>query len=126
MLSTCVRTPRLLAGVALAAVLALAAPRPAHAGNVRFPFKNATAYPVIVVMDSHREVHRIEPGGVADFNQANAGDAPTFHVHLVNPDGSEGTEIGVDKFHTIRIHGFPPHPDVGGRDLTWDGSKIQD
>jgi hypothetical protein len=114
---------------AVAVALALTASPAAHAGNVRFTFKNATAYPIIAVMDSHREVYRVEPGGVANFQEANAGDAPTFHVHKVNPDGSEGEQIGVEKFGTVFFTSGPfgiPVPTVRGRDLTWDGAKIND
>jgi hypothetical protein len=91
------------------------------AGNAKYPFKNASQQPIIVVMDHNRERHLIPPGGQVIFEEANIGDNPTFHVHTVNPDNSEGPEIYADSFHTIRLFHAP-----GGRDLMWTGSKIED
>jgi len=91
------------------------------AGNAKYPFKNESQQSVIVVMDTRREVHLILPGAQVIFQEANIGDNPTFHVHTVNDDGSEGPEIFADSFHTIRLSHAP-----GGRDLKWNGSKIDD
>jgi hypothetical protein len=91
------------------------------AGNAKYPFKNESQQPIIVVMDTRREVHHIVPGGQVIFQEANIGDNPTFHVHTVNADGSEGPEVYADSFSTIRVFHLP-----GGRDLRWTGSKIED
>ena len=91
------------------------------AGSARYPFKNVSQQPIIVVMDHARETHLIAPGAQVIFENANVGDNPTFHVHTVNPDGSEGHEIYADSFSTIRVFHAP-----GGRDLVWTGSKIED
>ncbi len=91
------------------------------AGNAKYPFKNESQQPIIVMMDHEREVKRIDPGATVIFEEANIGDNPTFHVFTVNTDGSRGREIYADSFHTIRVLHLP-----GGRDLRWTGSKIED
>ena len=113
---------RLVLLFALAASAAGTIPASSEAGPpARFPFRNATPYPIIVVMDTDREVHHVPPGGGAVFVRANVGDTPTFRVYQALENGQRGGCLGGEAFGTMRISGFPPLPRLGGRDLTWDG-----
>lgn len=49
--------------------------------DARVNVHNYYAFPIQVVMDSNRESHVIQPGGVAKFTKANVGDKPTWRAY---------------------------------------------
>ena len=97
--------------------------RPALAVPVSIRVKNEAPSPIVVVMDTEREVHQIGGGG-ADTFHPNVGDNPTYHVYSVDAQGNRGQRLWSESFSTIWFGGFPPTPHVGG-DLKWTGGKLE-
>jgi hypothetical protein len=107
---------------ALIAFVALSA-KPAAALPVSIRVKNESQMPVIVVMDTEREVHRIG-AGAADTFHPNVGDNPTYRVYECDAQGNRGRRLWSESFSTVWVGGFPPTPHVGG-DLKWTEGKLE-
>ena len=82
-------------------------------------FKNESAQPIYVVMDTDRQHELIAGGGAASF-RPNCGDCPTYHVWSVDGAGKPIQQIYADSFCTLE-----PFPPRCCRDLKWTGSKIE-
>jgi hypothetical protein len=96
---------------------------PGWAGNVQFTIKNASAQPIIVVMDTERVVRQVAPAETAVFHEACAGDTPTFRVYEQTPDGLRGSLRATERYPTVI---GPPPLRIGGRDLEWDGRRLRE
>lgn len=87
-----------------------------------FLVKNETSIPIVVVMDSGREIHAIVPAGSAEFVRAKIGDRVTFHVF--NDLAATGKAEAPNKEVAAHKIGFKAAIKSSGTWI-WNGSELK-